>query len=118
MSNCTLKVKVDAWQRIIRRTFAAEAEEKILFDPDYETRKFSYTDAPSLSLLKKALDKSMMDSADEGRVKGMLKAKRTPVAPSDLRRISQYLGLTRLTTHSLGDTHRYPLNPSCCNWLT
>ena len=28
---------------------------------------------------------------------------------------SMYLGLTRLTTHSLEDTHRYPLNPSCYN---
>ena len=69
ISNCTLKVKADAWQRIIRRSFAAEAEEKMLFDDNYKVRKFDYNDDPSLSLLKKPHDESMKVSANEGWIK-------------------------------------------------
>ena len=47
LSNCTLKAKVDSWQRIMRRSFKAEDKQKMLFNKNHQPRRFDYITNPS-----------------------------------------------------------------------
>ena len=89
LSNCSLKVKVDGWQRIIRAHFAKEDSQALLFNRHHTVRQFNVLTDPHLLILKCALNKSMKKSADEGKCKGMLKANRTDIRPEDIRRVLQ-----------------------------
>ena len=55
LSNCSLKVKADSWQRIMRKVFIEENKRCILLDQNHETRRFDYITDPRLQHLKVSL---------------------------------------------------------------
>ena len=87
MTNCTIKVKVGALQRIMRSHYAREDAEKLLFDPSSEVRCFDNNTDVRLLPLMRALDLSMIESPEDGRQSGIMKDKRSLLKTSDIQNI-------------------------------
>jgi len=89
LANCTLKNKAESWQRIIRNAWLEEDSIKVLFEENYVPRKFQMYEDPRLAGFKRTLDEEMRISASEGLSSGRVKATRSSVKPSHLKKIMQ-----------------------------
>ena len=88
-TNASLKLKVEAWQRVIRDIFQEEYTVAVLSNPHAEPRMFNLYSDPQLKVLVQVLDNEMQLSAQDGLTLGLKKRTRSVVTPADLKRILQ-----------------------------
>ena len=84
-TNASLKLKVEAWQRVIRGVYNREYNRAILANPNTPVKTFNVYSDPQLRALAEALDIEMRKSASQGITSGVQKRKRD----NDLRPIGQ-----------------------------
>ena len=88
-TNASLKLKVEAWQRVIRGIYAQEYNVAVLEDPNTPVKTFNVYSDPELRVLVEVLNKEMEKSAYKGLTTGIQKRKRSLLTPKDLKAIFQ-----------------------------
>ena len=91
-----LKLKVEAWQRIIRGHFQTQYNRSVISNPTVKAKTFNMYTEPKLAILTTTLDQEMRTSAAMGLSSGMVKRRRSSVTPADLKKSLQLWDLYRI----------------------
>ena len=94
-TNVSLKLKVEAWQRIIRGHFQTQYNRSVISNPTVKAKTFNMYTEPELAILTTTLDQEMRTSAALGLSSGMVKRRRSLVTPADLKKILQLWDLSK-----------------------
>ena len=86
-TNASLKLKVEAWQRVIREIWQQEYNELSLTNAFADPKTFNLYSDPELQVLVQVLNKEMQVSARGGLTLGVKKRARSLVTPADLKAI-------------------------------
>ena len=94
-TNASLKLKVEAWQRVIRGIYQKEYNDAVLKDPHVQPKTFNVYSDPELQLVVQQLNKEMQVSAAKGLTLGLKKRSRGMITPEDLKSILQLWNLKK-----------------------